>query len=128
MTKKITAAQMGVIAAANKGDYAQLSKADLAEVTRFCPETMCAILGGISNREMRRHVALIMSKAWAKWFRNLCRTTDVGYGYGYDNFIAGMAYLGMSYITQWQPVGPNCMEAYLYEVCNQMDMEETPWQ
>lgn len=119
---------MGVVTAANKGDYVRLSKADLAEVTRFRAETMCAILSRVSNSEMRRHVALMMSNAWAKWFRNLCRTTDVGYGYGYDNFIAGMACLGMSYITQWQPVGPNSMEAYLYEVCNQMDMEETPWQ
>lgn len=109
---------MGVVSAANKGDYAQLSKADLAKVTRFRAETMCAILGGISNSEMRRHVALMMSNAWAKWFHSLRRTTDVGYGYGYDNFIAGMASLGMSYIIQWQPVGPNSTEAYLYEVCN----------
>lgn len=97
--------------------------ANMAEVTNmYTAEMMRDILAAIPSRTMRRHVARMIAPSFNKMVRQLCHT----HACDICTLRCALAVEGYWQTTQWQPLGPNCMEAYLSEVCNQMDMEESP--
>lgn len=100
--------------------------ANMAEVTNmYSTGMMHDILAAIPSRTMRRHVARMIAPSFAKMVRQLCHT----HACDICTLRCALAVEGYWQTTQWQPLGPNSMEAYLYEVCNQIDRkEDTPWQ
>lgn len=107
------------------GRIALVNIANMAEVTNmYTAEMMHDILAAIPSRTMRRHVARMIAASFAKMVRQLCHT------HACDTCAlrCALAVEGYWQTTQWQPLGPNCMEAYLTEVCNQIDRKDTPWQ
>lgn len=107
------------------GNHAILCIANMAVVTNmYSAEMMHDILAAIPDSDMRRHVARMIAPSFAKMVRQLCHT----HACDICTLRCALAAEGYGRLNQWQPLGPNCMEAYLTEVCNQIDRKDTPWQ
>jgi len=107
------------------GQFALVNIANMAEVTNmYSTEMMHDILAAIPDSTMRRHVARMIAPSFALMVRQLCHT----HACDMCTLRCALAAEGYWQTTQWQPLGPNSMEAYLYEVCNQIDRKDTPWQ
>lgn len=100
--------------------------ANMAEVTNmYSAEMMHDILAAIPDSDMRRHVARMIAPSFNKMVRQLCRT----HACDICTLRCALAVEGYWQTTQWQPLGPNCMEAFIEEALNQLDRkEDTPWQ
>lgn len=109
------------------GNHAILCIANMAEVTNmYSTEMMHDILAAIPSRTMRRHVARMIAASFAKMVRQLCNT----HACDICTLRCALAAEGYWQTTQWQPLGPNSMEAFIEEALNQIDRKEddTPWQ
>lgn len=110
------------------GQIALVNIANMAEVTNmYSTEMMHDILAAIPSRTMRRHVARMIAPSFNKMVRQLCRT----HACDTCTLRCALAVEGYWQTTQWQPLGPNSMEAFIEEALNQIDRKEdtdTPWQ
>lgn len=126
MTNIFNSAQQQFLRDAITGSHALVNIANMAVVTNmYSTGMMRDILAAIPSRTMRRHVSRMIAASFAKMVRQLCHT----HACDTCTLRCALAVEGYWQTTQWQPVGPNSMEAYLTEVCNQIDRrEDTPWQ
>lgn len=108
------------------GKIALVNIANMAEVTNmYSTEMMHGILAAIPSRTMRRHVARMIAPTFAKMVRQLCHT----HACDICTLRCALAAEGYGRLNQWQPLGPNSMEAFIEEALNQIDRkEDTPWQ
>lgn len=126
MTYIFNSAQQQFLRDAIGGQIALVNIANMAEVTSmYSAEMMHDILAAIPSRTMRRHVSRMIAPSFNKTVRNLCHT----HACDICTLRCALAAEGYWQTTQWQPLGPNSMEAFIEEALNQIDRkEDTPWQ
>lgn len=109
------------------GRIALVNIANMASVTNmYSTEMMHDILAAIPDSDTRRHVARMIAPSFNKMVRQLCRT----HACDICTLRCALAAEGYGRLNQWQPLGPNSMEAFIEEALSQIDRKEddTPWQ
>ena len=126
MTYIYNSAQQQFLRDAIGGNHALVNIANMAAVTNmYSAEMMHDILAAIPDSDMRRHLSRMIAASFAKMVRQLCHT------HACDTCTLRCALAVEDYwqTTQWQPLGPNSIEAFIEETLNQIDRkEDTPWQ